>query len=129
MSDPDYILVDAIKALANQCELGMRTENSIWVTREDPATAAICFKANLMEFAKTHGQGSMTYEEIMGIDAYQIEKDMRDQNFILLLVIGIPGTVLSMGVMVVIGIKKEKTSFGKLSEKYRRFKPKALFYL
>ena len=67
-----------------------------------------------MEFAKAHGYTDLSLEQILSIDEYKIEEEMRDQNFILLLVIGIPGSILSIAVIVVITFKKEKTAFGKL---------------
>jgi len=114
MSDPNYALADAIKSLENLCLLAMKKEDSYWNKDYDEEEGNLCFYANIMEFAKAHGYTDLSLEQILSIDEYKIEEEMRDQNFILLLVIGIPGSILSIAVIVVIKFKKEKTSFGKL---------------
>lgn len=87
--------------------------NSLDVSDYDDDAANLCIHANLMEFAKAHGYGDLTIEEILAINEIAIEKQMREENFVFLLVIGIPGIILSIVVIVIIGLKKEVTSFGR----------------
>uniref|UniRef100_A0A914CLW0 Uncharacterized protein n=1 Tax=Acrobeloides nanus TaxID=290746 RepID=A0A914CLW0_9BILA len=87
--------------------------NSLDISYYDDDAANLCLYANLIEFAKAHGYGDLTIEQILATNELEIERQIREENFVLLLVVGIPGIILSITVIVVIALKKGVTSFGR----------------